>query len=77
MKCIVCEENVIMEWIDGNIGFKLIMKYLVCILKGEGVCGMMFFIVFVGKGQYQDVGVKMIYFVLNILFIIVLKLILK
>lgn len=50
IKCVVCEVNVIMEWIDGNIGFKLIMKYLVVILKGEGVCGMILFIVFVGKG---------------------------
>lgn len=50
MKCIFCEENVIMEWIDGNIGLKLIMKYLVVYLWGEGVCGMIFFIVIVGKG---------------------------
>lgn len=50
IKCVVCEENVMMEWIDGNIGFKLMMKYLVVILKGEGVCGLILFIVIVGKG---------------------------
>ena len=36
----VVEENGTMEWIDGNIGSKLTMKYPACILKGEGARGM-------------------------------------
>ena len=36
----VCEENATMEWIDGNIGSKLTMKYPAVILKGEGARGM-------------------------------------
>ncbi len=38
----VVEENGTMEWIDGNIGSKLTMKYPACILKGEGARGMTF-----------------------------------
>ncbi|MEG0380939.1 MAG: Fe-S cluster assembly protein SufB, partial [Kurthia sp.] len=36
----VVEANGTMEWIDGNIGSKLTMKYPACILKGEGARGM-------------------------------------
>ena len=35
----VCEANATMEWIDGNIGSKLTMKYPAVILKGEGARG--------------------------------------
>ena len=38
----VCEANATMEWIDGNIGSKLTMKYPAVILKGEGARGMTF-----------------------------------
>lgn len=39
-----------MEWVDGNLGFKLMMKYLNCVFLGEGVKGSILFIVFVSKG---------------------------
>ena len=50
-----------MEWIDGNIGSGLNMKYPACILKGEHAKGTTITIAFAGKNQYQDTGSKMIH----------------
>lgn len=50
-----------MEWIDGNIGSALNMKYPSCILKGEGSQGYTVSIAFAAKNQYQDTGAKMIH----------------
>lgn len=50
-----------MEWIDGNIGSGLNMKYPACILKGDYAKGTTISIAFAGKGQYQDTGAKMIH----------------
>jgi len=50
MKCVIVEKDVMMEWVDGNFGLKLIMKYLVIWLMGDGVYGEVLLIVFVGKG---------------------------
>ena len=50
-----------MEWIDGNIGSKLTMKYPAVILKGEGARGLTLSIAIAGKGQHQDAGAKMIH----------------
>ena len=50
-----------MEWIDGNIGSGLNMKYPSCILKGDHAKGTTITIAFAGKGQYQDTGAKMIH----------------
>ena len=61
----VCEENATMEWIDGNIGSKLTMKYPAVILKGEGARGMTLSIALAGKGQHQDAGAKMIHLAPN------------
>lgn len=61
----VCEENATMEWIDGNIGSKLTMKYPAVILKGEGSRGMTLSIAIAGKGQHQDAGAKMIHLAPN------------
>lgn len=49
MKCVFVYENGYMEWIDGNIGFNVNMKYFFCILLGEYVKGIIILIVFVGK----------------------------
>ncbi|AIF44047.1 Fe-S cluster assembly protein SufB [Virgibacillus sp. SK37] len=54
-----CDENATMEWIDGNIGSKLTMKYPAVLLKGEGARGMTLSIAIAGKGQLQDAGAKM------------------
>ena len=50
-----------MEWIDGNIGSGLNMKYPACILKGEHAKGTTITIAFAGQNQYQDTGSKMIH----------------
>ena len=50
-----------MEWIDGNVGSGLNMKYPACILKGDGARGNTISIAFASKGQYQDAGAKMIH----------------
>ncbi len=55
----VCDANATMEWVDGNIGSKLTMKYPAVILKGEGARGMTLSIAIAGKGQHQDAGAKM------------------
>nr|WP_239540952.1 Fe-S cluster assembly protein SufB [Pullulanibacillus pueri] len=55
----VAEENATMEWIDGNIGSKLTMKYPSILLKGEGARGNTLSIAIAGKGQHQHAGAKM------------------
>lgn len=50
-----------MEWIDGNIGSGLNMKYPACVLKGDGAKGTTVSIAFAGEGQLQDAGAKMIH----------------
>ncbi len=50
-----------MEWIDGNIGSGINMKYPACILKGRGSKGTTISIAFAGLGQIQDTGAKMIH----------------
>ncbi len=54
-----CEANATMEWIDGNMGSKLTMKYPSVLLRGEGARGMTISIALAGKGQHQDAGAKM------------------
>ncbi|MDY0393216.1 Fe-S cluster assembly protein SufB [Virgibacillus halophilus] len=53
------DANGTMEWIDGNIGSKLTMKYPAILLKGEGSRGNTLSIAIAGKGQVQDAGAKM------------------
>ena len=55
------EENGHMEWIDGNIGAGINMKYPACILKGKNAKGTTVSIAFASKGQFQDTGAKMIH----------------
>jgi Fe-S cluster assembly protein SufB len=54
-------EDATMEWIDGNIGSEINMKYPGCILKGERAKGICISIAVAGKGQYQDAGARMIH----------------
>ena len=54
-------DNGHMEWIDGNIGSGLNMKYPACILKGYKAKGTTITIAFAGASQYQDTGAKMIH----------------
>lgn len=55
----VAEENATMEWVDGNIGSKLTMKYPAVVMKGRGARGNVLSIAIAGKGQHQDAGAKM------------------
>lgn len=50
-----------MEWIDGNIGSKLTMKYPSCILKGNYSKGNSISIAYAKEGQQLDAGAKMIH----------------
>ena len=55
------EENGTMEWIDGNIGSKLTMKYPCCILKGDNSTGTCISIAVASNNQIQDTGARMIH----------------
>jgi Fe-S cluster assembly protein SufB len=54
----IAYKNATMEWVDGNLGSKLTMKYPAVILAGEGAHGEVMSIAFAGKGQHQDAGAK-------------------
>ena len=60
-----CESYAHMEWIDGNIGSMVNMKYPACILAGDHAKGTTVSIAFAGVGQYQDTGAKMIHLAPN------------
>jgi FeS assembly protein SufB len=55
----VAEENAVVEWVDGNIGSKVTMKYPAVVLKGRKAHGETLSLAFAGKGQHQDTGSKM------------------
>ncbi len=57
----VVAENGIMEWIDGNIGSKVTMKYPCCVLKGDNSQGTCITISVASKNQEQDSGARMIH----------------
>ena len=61
----IVEENGKMEWIDGNIGSKINMKYPACILKGSGAVGNCITIAVSRGEQVQDTGAKMIHLAPN------------
>jgi Fe-S cluster assembly protein SufB len=54
----VAEEDATMEWVDGNLGSKVTMKYPAVILKGERAHGEILSIAFAGEGQSLDAGGK-------------------
>ncbi len=56
-----CAEGATMEWIDGNIGSKVTMKYPAVYLLGEHSKGETLSIAFAGEGQHQDAGAKMVH----------------
>ncbi|AOZ72812.1 Fe-S cluster assembly protein SufB [Boudabousia tangfeifanii] len=59
------EEGGTMEWIDGNIGSKVTMKYPAVYLLGEHARGETLSIAFAGEGQHQDTGSKMVHMAPN------------
>lgn len=54
-------KNATVEWIDGNFGSKVTMKYPAIILKEPGAHGHILSIAVAGKGQHQDAGGKMVH----------------
>jgi len=54
-------KNATMEWVDGNLGSKLTMKYPAVWLMEEGAHGEVLSIAFAGKGQLQDAGGKIVH----------------
>ena len=57
----IVSENGLMEWIDGNVGAGVNMKYPCCILNGEYARGSCITVAAAGKDQIQDTGAKMIH----------------
>ena len=57
----VAYEDATMEWVDGNLGSKLTMKYPAIWLMGERAHGEVLSIAFAGKGQHQDAGGKVVH----------------
>ncbi len=59
------EAGATMEWIDGNIGSKVTMKYPAVWMTGEHAKGEVLSIAFAGEGQHQDTGAKMLHLAPN------------
>jgi FeS assembly protein SufB len=57
----VAQQGATMEWIDGNIGSKVTMKYPAVYLMGEHARGETLSVAFAGEGQHQDAGAKMVH----------------
>ena len=58
-------EDAVVEWVDGNIGSKLTMKYPAIFLVGERAHGEVLSVAFAGDGQHQDAGAKMVHVAKN------------
>ena len=57
----VAHEGATMEWVDGNLGSKVTMKYPAIWLTGEHATGETLSIAFAGEKQHQDAGAKMVH----------------
>jgi Fe-S cluster assembly protein SufB len=57
----VAHAGATMEWVDGNIGSKVTMKYPSIYLMGEHATGETLSVAFAGSGQHQDAGAKMVH----------------
>src|SRR5439155_3232678 len=55
------DSEAVMEWVDGNLGSKLTMKYPSVYLMGPKARGEVLSVAFAGEGQHQDAGAKMIH----------------
>jgi Fe-S cluster assembly protein SufB len=54
-------ENALMEWIDGNLGSRLTMKYPAVYMMEPGARGEILSIAFASQGQHQDAGAKLVH----------------
>ncbi len=57
----VAYEGATMEWIDGNLGSKVTMKYPAVYMMGPKAHGEILSVAFAGKGQHQDAGGKVVH----------------
>jgi len=57
----VAYEDSLMEWVDGNLGSRLTMKYPAVHMRGKGARGEILSIAFAGRGQHQDAGGKVVH----------------
>ena len=57
----IAHENACVEWVDGNFGSKVTMKYPCIVLQGRGAKGQIISIAVAGKDQHQDSGGKIIH----------------
>jgi Fe-S cluster assembly protein SufB len=57
----VAHEGATMEWVDGNIGSKVTMKYPAVYMTGEHAKGEVLSVAMAGEGQHQDAGAKMVH----------------
>src|SRR5580658_5114017 len=57
----IAQQGATMEWVDGNIGSKVTMKYPAVYLMGEHARGETLSVAFAGAGQHQDAGAKMVH----------------
>src|SRR5262249_58154478 len=57
----VAHEGATMEWVDGNLGSKVTMKYPAVWLLGQEAHGEVLSIAFAGSGQHQDAGAKVVH----------------
>lgn len=57
----IAYQNASVEWVDGNFGSKITMKYPCIVLKESGAKGHIVSIAVAGKGQHQDTGAKIIH----------------
>ena len=57
----IAQEDATVEWLDGNLGSKLTMKYPGVYLMGRGARGEVLSVAFANSGQHQDAGAKMIH----------------
>jgi Fe-S cluster assembly protein SufB len=69
----VAEKDATVEWVDGNLGSKLTMKYPAIVLAGEGAHGEVLSIAFAGAGQHQDTGAKAVHLAPNTTSVITAK----
>jgi Fe-S cluster assembly protein SufB len=57
----VAHEGATMEWVDGNLGSKVTMKYPAIWLMGKGAKGEVLSVAYAGEGQHQDAGGKVVH----------------
>jgi Fe-S cluster assembly protein SufB len=57
----VAYQDAVVEWVDGNMGSKVTMKYPCVIMKEKGARAEIISVAYAGKGQHQDTGAKVIH----------------